>query len=540
MRKRNLAIVAIVGTCAMMMTACANRSISSTKQVLNWSENAELSTQDPSLTTDSTSFQAEVNTQEGLYRLDKKQKPKLALAKSEKTTNGGKTYTFDLRKNAKWSNGEPITADDFVYSLRRTLTPSTKSSMAFYLYQIKNAQEINSGKRKPITLGVKALGKHRLQIQLIRPVSYFKRLLAFPLFFPQNQRYEEKVGKKYGTAAKYNVFSGPFKMVGWTGNNRKFSLVKNKNYWDAKNVKLNRVNETISESATTSYNLYQSGQLDETYLSGQEVAANKNSKQFYQRPVSALQRLDFNMKKLRVFNNIHMRKAISLAINRQDLASVLKDGSKPAQGFVPSGMGKNPKTGEQFYREAYVKSGVESNLAQAKKELQTAYQQTGTKSLNVTLSTSDTDSGKQIGEFLQSNLERLPGVKISISTLPYTTLIKRQQSGNFDITVQTWKAILSDPINFLDVFESTSSYDNSGWKNTQYNKLLTQSEDKYGNQPVKRWANLVAAEKILMKQQATVPLVQLANPQLLKSKVKDVTFNPVGIPYDFKNVYLAN
>lgn len=536
-----LKCVAVIGACAIALSACgSNSSSQNNKQVLSWSESAQLSTQDPSLTTDSTSFQAEVNTQEGLYRLDKNQKPQLALAKSEKTTNGGKTYTFVLRNNLKWSNGDPLTAKDFVYSLRRTVTPSTKSSMAFYLYQIKNAEAINNGKKKPSTLGVKAIGKNKLQITLVRPVAYFKRFLAFPLFFPQNQKYVEKVGKKYGTASQYNVFSGPFKMTGWTGNNRKFTLVKNKNYWDAKDVKLQKVNEQISESASTSYNLYQSGQLDETYLSGQEVAANKKSKNFHARPTSALERLDFNMNKMPVFKNVHMRKAISLAINKQQLASVLKDGSTAAKGFVPSGMGKNPTTGEQFYKQAYVKAGVESNLADAKKELKEAYKETGTKSLSFTLSTSDTDSGKQIGEFVQSQLERLPGVKVSITTLPYTTLIARQQAKNFEVTVQTWKAILGDPINFLDVYESNSSYNVCGWKNKRYDELLNESENVYGNKPVQRWKRLVAAEKILMNQQVTVPLIQMANPQLVKSKVHGVIFNPVGIPYDFKDAYIAN
>lgn len=541
MKFKKLRLGIILGACALALSACGNKqNTKNDKQELSWSENTQISTQDPSLTTDSTSFQAELNTQEGLYRLNKKQKPELALAQSEKTSKDGKVYTFDLRKNAKWSNGDPITADDFVYSLRRTVTPSTKSSMAFYLYLIKNAKEINSGKKEATSLGVKALNKHRLQITLVRPVAYFKRFLAFPLFYPQNEKYEKKVGKKYGTASKYNVFSGPYTMSGWTGNNKKFTLIKNKNYWDAKNVKLEKINETISESATTAYNLYQSGQVDETFLNGEEVNANKHSKEFHARPSAALKRLDFNLNKIPLFKNVHARKAISLAINKEQLASVLKNGSTAAQGFVPSGMGNNPKTGELFYKEAYVKAGVESNLAKAKKELKQAYKETGTNSLDFALSTSDDDDGKQVGEFIQSQLDRLPGVKASVTVLPYTTLIARQHAKNFEVTVETWKAILGDPINFLDVFESDSSYNVSGWKNKEYDKLLDESENAYGNKPVQRWQRLVKAEKILMNDQATVPLIQTANPQLLKSKVKGVTFNPVGIPYDFKNVYIAN
>lgn len=535
--RSKLKIGVVTGVAALMLAACGSQQAGNKKQVLNWSENNPISTQDPSLTTDSTSFQAELNTQEGLYRLNKKQQPTLALAKSEKTSKDGKTYTFTLRP-AKWSNGDKLTAHDFVYALRRTVTPATKSTMAFYLYQIQNAQAINKGQKSPSSLGVKALGNEKLQIKLVRPVSYFKRFLAFPLFFPQNQKFINKVGKKYGTAAKYTIASGPFKMIGWNGNNKQFSLVKNKNYWDAKNVKLQRVNETISESATTSYNLYQSGKLDQTFLSGQEVAANKNSKDFHAQPQSALQRIDLNMTRFPIFKNYHIRHALSLALNRQQLANVLKDGSLPAKGFVPSGMGKNPQTGKAFDKEAYVKSGVESNLAEAKKELALGYKQTGKKSINVTLTTSDTDSGKQVGEFVQSKLEQLPGVKIRVNTLPYPTLISRQAAKNFDITIASWKAILGDPINFLDVFESDASYNQTGWKNAQYDKLLDESENVYGNKPEQRWKRLVAAEKLLMKQQVTIPLVQLAEPAMIKSNVKNVSFNPIGIPYDFKNVYL--
>lgn len=538
MNINKITAAALIAGSALTLAACGNSSSSKeTKQVLNWTESAQISTQDPSLSTDSTSFQALLNTQEGLYRLDGKQNPKLALAKSAKITNGGKTYTFTLR-HAKWSDGSPLTAKDFVYSFRRTLTPSTKSAMAFYMYQIKNAQAINSGKKDPKTLGIKALSKYKLQINLIRPVSYFKRLLAFPTFFPENQKFIEKVGSKYGTAAKYTIASGPFRMTKWTGNNKQFTLVKNKNYWDAKSVKLDKVNETISETASTSYNLYQSGKLDETGLSGEQVKANKNKSTFYDRPASAIQRLELNQKKVKAFRNFNIRRAFSLAINRQSLAEVLSDGSVAAKGFVPSGMGNNPTTKEEFYKEAYVKDAVSYNLPEAKKYLQKGYKELGIKSINVNLSVSDTDSAKQVGEFLQSKLEELPGVKVSVSTLPYTTLISRQSASNYDMTIKNWQAILGDPINFLDVFESTSSYDNCGYKSTKYDKLLDESENVYGNKPVQRWKRLVEAEKVLMNDQATIPLIQTAKPQLVQSYVKNVTYNPLGIPYDFKNVYI--
>lgn len=526
---------------ALTLAACGNQSASQKKkQVLNWSETTQLSTQDPSLATDTTSFQALLNTGDGLYRLDKNNKPRLSLAKSVKTSKGGRVYDFVLRKNAKWSNGDPLTAKDFVYSYQRTVTPATKSQMAFYLYQIKNAQAINNGKKKPSTLGVTAPSKYHLRIELTRPLSYFKNLLAWPLFFPQNQKVVQKYGKLYGTQAKYTVSSGPFTLTKWTGNNKTWTLAKNKNYWDAKDVKLSKVNEQVSESTTTSYNLFQAGKADETGLTGQQVASNKNKAGYHARLSSAIRRLELNQNKVKAFKDLKIRQAFSYAINRQQLANnILKDGSIPAKGFVPSGMGTNPKTGAQFEDDAYVKSGVSYDLQKAKSLLKQGYKETGTKSINVTLLASDDDTSKQTAEFLQSQLDRLPNVNISVQSIPFTQLISRQTAGNYEITLKNWQAVFGDPINFLDVFQKGSSYLNNGWNNNQFNKLLDQSENVYGNNPAKRWSRLVAAEKVLMKDQGTIPLVQVAHPQLLKTDVKNVSFNPTGVPYDFKNVYLG-
>lgn len=203
-------------------------------------------------------------------------------------------------------------------------------------------------------------------------------------------------------------------------------------------------------------------------------------------------------------------------------------------------MGKNPQTGEEFYKEAYVKAGVEYDLPKAKRLLKQGMKEANVKSLNLTLLSSDDDNGKQIAEFLQSKLENLPNVKISVSTIPYTQLIDREGKKDYQLAVDNWKSILADPINFLDVFESDSSYNDCGWKNAEYDKLLDEAENVYGNEPQKRWTRLVKAEKILMNDQATIPLIQPANPQLVRTSVKNVSFNPNGVPYDFKNVYISN
>lgn len=534
-------IALVLAGCGSQAKSSSDKQLAKTQE-LNWTEASTLATADLSKATDTLSFNTLMETQEGLYRLNSKgaAKDNSALATDTKVTNGGKTYTFTLRKNAKWSNGDPVTAQDFVYSWQRTVNPKTASQDAFYFYQVKNAEAINSGKKPLSSLGIKADGKYKLTVNLTKPVTYFKKLLAWPLFYPVNQNAVQKYGKKYGTQAKYSVYSGPFKLTKWNGQSDKWSLVKNKSYWDKKSVHLTKINELVTVSTTTSYNLFKSKQVDETLLSGQQVKNNQASSDFVKRLPTGTQRLELNQNKVKAFKNVNVRKAFSLAINRKQLTkNVLQDGSEPSKGFVPAGMGNNPKTGEAFDKESEVKSSVSYDLAQAKKLLKKGYKQTGLKNIDVTLLVSDTDSSKQTAEFLQTELQKLPNVKVSISTIPYVTLIQKQSSKQYDITVKGWQSVFADPINFLDVYEKGSSYNTSGYSNSKFDKLLDESENQDANNASERWAKLVEAEKVLLNDQGTVPLYQAAKSQLVRSNVKRIIYNPAGVPYDWKTTYIT-
>ena len=545
--KKKGTILTVAALSLLTLAGCGSQASSSNssskyaaKQELNWTESSELASSDLAQATDTLSFTVLQNTQEGLYRLNSKGTPANALATNTKVTNGGKTYTFNLRKNAKWSNGQPVTAKDFVYSWQRTLNPKTASQDAFYLYQVKNAEAVNKGKQPLSALGIKADGNYKLTVQLTKPVSYFKKLLAWPLFYPLNQKAVDQYGKKYGTSSATTVYNGPFRLTKWNGTGKSWTLAKNKTYWDKKAVHLTKINEQVTESTTTSYNLYNAKKTDETLLSGQQIKNNKNSKDFVKRLPTGSQRLDLNQNKVSAFKNVNVRKALSLAIDRNQLVNdVLQDGSVASKGFVPGGMGNNPKTGEAFNQEAYVKSGVSYNLKQVKSLLAKGLKQTGDKQLNVTLSVSDTDTNKQTAEFLQSSLEKLPNVKVTIKTVPYVQLITQQNNGNYELTLSGWQSVFADPINFLDVFEADSSYNTTGWKSKQFDKLLDEAENQDGNEPTKRWAKLVKAEKVLINDQGTIPLYQSAKSQLLRSNVKSIVYNGAGVPYDFKTTYIA-
>lgn len=538
------------GASLLLLAGCSNGKTDNTgkaadgkyaaRQELNWTESNTLATADLAKATDTLSFNVLMNTQEGLYRLDKKGTPQPALAQKATVSEDGRTYTFKLRRGTKWSDGSEVTARDFVYSWQRTVDPKTTSQDAFYFNQVENANDIIAGKKPAKELGIKADGKYGLTVRLTKAVPYFKQLLAWPLFYPVNRAAVKKYGKLYGTQAKYSVYNGPYVLTGWNGTSKSWTLKKNGNYWDRKNVHLKKINELVTESTSTGYNLYQAKKADETLLSGQQVRNLKSSSAFVKRMPTATARLDLNQNKVPEFRNRNIRRALSLSIDRRELTdNVLQDGSTPSKGFVPYGIGKDPATKKNFADQAYVSEAVEYNLKKAGKYLAKGYRETGSSSLELNILTSDTDTSKQTAEFLQSKLEELPGVKISVTCIPFVQMLARQKSGDYQITVKTWQSVFADPINFLDIWESDASYNNSGWKNAGFDKLLDEAENTYANQPEKRWQKLVEAERLLAADQGTIPLYQQAKSQLLRENVKGVVYNPAGVPYDWKTAYIA-
>lgn len=527
--------------CTLALGTQANSQIAQakTKNTLNWTESSELATADISQASDTLSFDVLLNTQEGLYRLDAKGKAQPALATKTKVSADGLTYTFNLRKNVKWSDNTPVTAQDFVTSWRRTVDPKTGSSDAFYLNQVQNAKQINANKLPVEKLGIQALSKHKLQVKLTQPVPYFKKLLAWPLFFPQNQAAVNRWGKDYGTTSAKTVADGPFILKGWNGSSDNWRLVKNPHYWDKKHVRLQQVKEDVVKDPQTGLNLYQSNKVDETILSGTQVPNLKGQKDFLVRKSSNMTDMNLNQSKVPAFKNQKVRRAFSLAINRHQLVKgVLEDGSLAPKGFVPQGLGSYQN--KDFAQISQVPNSTSSNLKQAKSLLRQGLKQTNTKQLNLSLLIDDTTTSKQTGEFIQGSLNKLPHVKITLKTLPKVQRLAREHQGDYDLVITSWQSVFSDPINFLDIWESDSSYNTSKFHDARFDHDLDLSENKFSQNKAQRWQYQVKAEKRLMKLQGTVPLYQGVKAQLLNTKVKGLVYNGSGVPYDFKTTYFSS
>ena len=538
-----LAKVAAAGSvaalCALTLGACGSKSSdSASKQVLNWNESAELPTMDLSKATDVVSFDTLNNTMEGLYRLGKDSKIEPGLATKTKVSSDGLTYTFTLRKDAKWSNGDKVTAKDFVYSWRRTLDPKTNSQYAYLFEGIKNATDVMNGKKSTKEVGVKADGDYKLVVTLDKQIPYFKLLMGFPTFFPQNQNAVEKYGSKYGTASKYMCYDGPFNLTKLTGTNLSWSLKKSDNYWDKKNVKLDSINFKVNKSNSTAYNLYQSGKLDATSLSAEQAKQLKGQSGYTVRQAASTFYFQYNQTKPE-FQNKKIRQAISMVIDRKEFVNkVLGNGSIPSKGLVSTGLAT--RNGKDFADASYVKDGATVNFAKAKKLWAEGLKEIGKDSLTFGLLSDDTDGAKKTTEFIQSAIEsNLKGAKVECANVPFKTRLNRTNQGQFDVVISAWGADFADPISFLDMFTSNNSYNAGKWKNAQYDKLIEASKSTDAGNAGKRWNDLVSAEKILIQEQGISPLYQQATAWMVKPKVKGVIYNSAGANYNFKNAYVS-
>ncbi|GBG93767.1 oligopeptide ABC transporter substrate-binding protein [Ligilactobacillus salitolerans] len=540
-RTKKVVLTTAVLSLGIVLAACGSNSQGKAdKQVLNWNEETELPTLDPSLATDGVSFDMLNNSMDGLYRLGKKSQITPGLAKSTKVSKDGLKYTFKLRKDSKWSNGDPVTAQDFVYSWRRTVDPKTNSSYAYLFDGIKNAMDIANNKKPANTLGIKAQGKYQLVVTLDKQLPYFKLLMGFPIFFPQNEKAVKQYGNKYGTESKYMVYNGPFKMAGWTGTNLTWHLKKNQDYWDKKAVKLDQINFKVNKSTTTSYNLYQSGKLDETELSAEQSKALANKSGYQVLPSATTYYLGFNKERKNGLENEKIRQALSYAIDRKQFVNkVLGNTGMASKGVVSSKLASYQ--GKDFADAAKTKAGISYDPAKARKLLKEGLAEIGQTKLSYNLLTDDTDANKKSVAFLQSQIEEhLDGkVKISTTSVPFKTRLARSTAGDYDIVLQYWGADFADPITFLQIFSGDNPSKTGGWKDQTFDDMITKSMTTDALDKGKRWNDMIKASQILSQQQVIAPLYQGKTPVMIRSNVKGLITNTAGVSNNWKETYIS-
>ncbi|TCP29754.1 oligopeptide transport system substrate-binding protein [Scopulibacillus darangshiensis] len=545
-------LMAVVLVMSLVLSACSSGKGSDGdkksgsggdyKQVLNLAETEEIPTLDTVVGDDEVSFNVFATVFEGLYTMNGKNEIVPALAKGDpeiKKAGDNFTYTFKLQEDAKWSNGDPVTANDFVYAWREVVAKDSKApySYLFPTLGILNADKILDSKSpmygKTDKLGVKAIDDHTLQMTLTKKVPYYKSLLQFPTFFPQDKKFREKQGKNYGLEVDNAVYNGPFVLEKWE-HNKGWVYKKNPNYWDKENVSLDKINVKVVKELTTRINLYNSGQVDRTALTGDWVDKFKNKKDFDTFPGTSVYYLKYNEKN-KYLKNENIRRAIAMSFDKKAYVNkLLKNGSKPANFLVPSDFTKGPDGKD--YRDV---NGdlIKYDPKKAKEFWEKGKKELGVDKIDLELLAYDGPESKNRSVFMKNQMEKnLPGLSVSIKQQPFKVMLDLEDNLKYDMVTAGWGPDYQDPMTFLDMFVTGNGNNQMAYSNKKYDKKIAFAKSHTGDLQA-RWKAMLDAEKILLKDDAALaPMYQQGYAYLTKPYVKDYVRHPFGPDYTYKYV----
>ncbi|MEN6491701.1 MAG: peptide ABC transporter substrate-binding protein [Rectinema sp.] len=476
---------------------------------------AEPSTLDPALMQDTTSNQFYLAMFEGLVQYDPRTSKGIpAMAESWTTSPDGMTVTFKLR-DAKWSDGTPVTAQDFVYGWLRTLAPETASNYAYMLGMVvKGADDYNAGKGKAEDVGVKAIDSKTLQVQLVGPAPYFVDMTAHSAFAPAPKWTIEKYGDQW-TKPGNIVVNGPYILKEWKPQD--YVLVeKNNKYWDAKNVKLRTIKYLASDSMSTNYKMFKAGAVD--WMNGIDVSMIdeiKLRKDYQASAQFATYYINLNNQR-EPFNDVRVRRAFAAAIDKKTLVDkVLKGGQIPTDEFSPPMAGYTPQPGQGY------------DPAVAKKLLADAGYPDGKGFPSLTYIYNTNAGHKLIAEYVQQQLKTNLNVDIVLQNMEFKTLIEMRNKHDFTIARDGWVGDYLDPNTMLELFISDSGNNSGDHRNPAFDKLMEDARMAKGDARMKM---LEQAEKILLQNdQAIIPLYHYANQDMIDTSRWGGWFaNPIG------------
>jgi oligopeptide transport system substrate-binding protein len=493
------------------------------EQVITVNWGTEPPSLDPGLATDTTSSNILLNIMDPLVRLDEDLNPVPAAAKSFETSDDGLTVTFKLRDDLKWTNGDPVTAQDFIYSWKRTVSPELGADYAYQFYGIVGAQEYNSCDPKKDDcaaladkMGVKAVDDKTLEIKLTTPQPWFLQQMAHHSFLAVNKKAVEQFGDKWTEAANI-VTNGPFKLASWKHNST-IDLVKDPNWRDAAKVKLTRVNGRMISDGITAVQAFEAGEtdVDAQPPPPDEIARLKETPEYVQYPSLGTYYYGFNVKNI---TDVKQRRAMALAIPRQSIIdNVSQGGQLPATGFTPKGMpGFDTINPDSPWLPA------EGDMEQAK----TLMDEVASPKKNITLYINDSPGHRDIAVAIQAAWKEL-GI---------TTTIKQQEFAQFleflgpppnqsvDVYRLGWIGDYVDAINFLELWTCDSGNNSTNYCNKDYDALIAKARSTTDNDA--RYELYGQAEKILFGENGDMPVLPIyfyTYVTLEKESVKD-TFN---------------
>ncbi|MEN8076358.1 peptide ABC transporter substrate-binding protein [Clostridioides difficile] len=507
------------------------------KQELVFNLGADPETIDPTLNTASEAASIIVNAFECIMTLDENDNAIEGAAESLDVSDDGLVYTIKLRKDGKWSDGEPVVADNFYYSWMRALTKETAAEYSYQLYYIKNAEKYYNGEATADEVGIKIVDDYTLEVTLEAPTSYFPQLLAFPTYAPLREDIVSADPEGWATKPETYVSNGAFKLVKW---DMKDQLVfeKNDNYWNKDSVKLDKVTFKLVTDETTAYSELQAGNFDVVNsVPTNEIEPGKEAGLVHVMPklgtyffainVGKQDTLSEDVKK--ALSNKLVRQAINLAVDRQEIIdNVAKAEQVPAYSFVPQGI-YNADGSEFANKEYFAPSDMDGNVEKAKELLKEAGYENGEGLPTIELMYNSEGAHKDICQIIQQNLAEV-GINVELTNQEWAVFLNTRQNGEYEFARHGWIGDYSDPMTFLDMWVTGGGNNDCGFSNAEYDKLI--ADAKVETDLTKRTEMLRKAEDILMDEMPIIPIYYYTTVMGWKENVKGIQVSVLG------NVYL--
>ena len=496
---------------------------------------------DPQQATDGTSFEVIADYTDGLMQMDADGQAVPAIAESYDLSDDGLTYTFHLRSDAKWSNGTPVAAADFVFAWQRAVDPAVASEYAYMLSdigQIKNAAEIIAGDMDKSELGVTAVDDTTLQVELNVPVSYFLSLMYFPTFYPVNEEFFNSCGDTFATSPETTLSNGAFILDSYEPAATAFHLTKNADYYDAGRVQLSGLSYQVIQDSQQALMSYQTGALDTTLVNGEQVDQVKDDPEFKTVGAGYLWYVSPNMDAVPELANLNVRLALTMAIDRDAITGdVLKDGSAPTYTAVPPEFAAGPD-GSDFSADQEKFADVCTCDATSAADYWTkGLEELGITELSLDMVVDADDAPQKVAQVLKEQWETtLPGITVNLVVEPKKQRVQDMQDGNYQLGLTRWGPDYADPMTYLGMWVSGNSNNYGLWSNADYDAIIDEcTTGDLCTDAEGRWERLYDAEQIVMDEAVIFPLYTQCNAEMLSSKVTGVEYHPVALNRVYKD-----
>ncbi|HOR85548.1 MAG TPA: peptide ABC transporter substrate-binding protein [Bacillota bacterium] len=539
MKKSLVLALTMLMVLSIALSACAPKAPAETPggaatpagepKILRSNNSSEPGSLDPALAQGTHDSWVLDHTFEGLYKRLADGTFAPGMAKDYKLADDNVTYTFTLRDDIKWSNGDPVTAYDFEFAWKRVLDPELASDYAFQLYYLKGGEAYNTGTGKVEDIGVKAIDDKTLEVVLASPTAYFIELTGFYTYYPINKKVVES-NPDWAKNAATHVSNGPFKLAEWEHDVR-ILMVKNDTYYDSNLVKLDGIELAMLTDENTAWQKYEGGEFDFLIPLPQAVVAQLKANGNPELVIGGeLATYYYNLNtKLKPFDNVKIRKALALTIDRQTIVDKIAQGGQlPCEGVVPFGMlDENNKE----YRNGVGKL-VEYNVEEGKRLFAEGLKETGFKASDFSkfsILYNTLEAHRIIAQAIQEMWRTNLGIELPLENVDFQVKLDREKAGDYSVSRAGWIGDYIDPMTFIDLWVTDGAFNDADYSNPEYDKLVIESKNT-ADQTI-RMNNMRKAEKMLMNDMPVIPIYFYTNPYAQKPYVTGV-FKPLNrYPY---------